>query len=118
MFIKTGYSAETISRYSSYISAEVLINTTLPKIRSNLQNIIEEETQREKRERGVSLQSTATVLSAGSVTVQYGARYRTHILTEIAVRQRKCDKGEMVRIVCAVWRSWKLCVLAFMSQPF
>lgn len=108
MWIKVGYFDDTISRYSSCIFAEVWINTNIQKIRSNLQNIREREEREESGGNRVSLQSVpkqnfsaATFLSAGSVEVQYRALYRTHnIVTKIPVRQRKCDKGEMVRMVC------------------
>lgn len=43
--------------------------------------------------------------------VQYGGLCRTIIITRILVQQRKRDKGETVRILCAVWRNGKLCVL-------
>ncbi len=118
---KLDISDETTSRYFSCIFASVWINTNLQQIRSNLQNITENDTKR-RREKGgkkrVSLQSVpkqnfsaAMILSAGSVEVLYRARYRTYIIgTKIPIRQRKCDKGGMVRILCAVWRNWKLCV--------
>lgn len=55
--------------------------------------------------------STATILSAGTVQVLYRALHRTYITaTKIPLQQRKCDKGEMARILCAVWRNGKPCV--------
>lgn len=55
----------------------------------------------------------ANILSAGCGEVEYSTVWglcRTIIITRILVQQRKRDKGETVRILCAVWRNGKLCV--------
>lgn len=84
MLIKVGYCDEKTSRFSSCIFAPVWIKTNLQKIQ--VEPTKHYEKKRNGRER-VSLQSvlkhnfsTATILSAGSVEVQYRALHRTYII--------------------------------------